>query len=188
MNWNEWQHRIIVGRPVVIDGESHVVEACTEWVTLRSPEGRKRRMPRSDLVRLLDDGKARRLYEAMAETMLHDLQATDQSAAERENTERLVRLYFRYRVQQPGKISTYEDFAGWVQREHGVEAPTEPAFLQALRSVYRQRVHHRQRVNPTPAGSGIGTPNGAQRVALRPGQSVTITVTVSIAETPDGRQ
>lgn len=192
MNWNEWRSRITVGSPVVLGGESHIIDAITEWVTLRATDGTTRRMPLRNLTKMLADGEVRRRLAEMVTgwqtDLVEQMPREGSSVFTAGESERLVRAFLRYRVHDPGSTSMYTDFAAWVRREHGAEAPTEHDFVRALRIVFRE--------DPPPRAGAIRHPSTSQtrkadtphRMTLRPGQSLSINVTVSIVDRADGKE
>lgn len=192
MNWNEWRSRITVGSPVVLGGESHIVDAITEWVTLRAMDGTTRRVPLSDLAKMLVDGEVRRRFAELVTDwqaeMLERQPRARSSALSDEDTERLVRAFLRHRVHRPGSTSRYTDFAAWVQPEHRAEAITERDFVRALRNVSRQDPRLRARADGHPSPAPTRKADVPLRMALRPGQSLSINVIVSIVDRADDKE
>lgn len=189
MNWNEWRNAIVAGSPVVIGGVSHTVDAVTEWVTLRAPDGTTRRMPLRDLANALAKDDARRRLSDLVKTWEEEHSELTPGAPSRlltkEETERLVRAFLRYRGLGPGAYRAYSEFAAWVTRvEHGAKVFTEREFLRALHNVYRQDPTLRLNSSTSQIRKG----DAARRMSMRPGQSLSINVTISIVDRTDGHE
>lgn len=189
MNWNESRNEIVAGSLVVIGGVPHTVDAVTEWVTLRAPDGKTQRMPLRDLAKALVEDEARRTLSVLVKTWQAEHSEPTPGAPSKprstEETERLVRAFLRHRGLRPGAQRAYPEFAAWLMREEPDSRMfTERAFLRALQNVHRQDPTLRLTSSTSPARKG----DAWRRMSMRPGQSLSINVTVSIVDRADGKE